>query len=852
MRIAAAVLVLALTGCGGGGGDAGSVPVPGPSAGADYFPLAVGNRWAYQGPKGVVTVDVTGTRQVEGRTLFVFRTVDVGATSEQFYEKSAAGVVLRAGPGADALNTLLDGVALLRLPLVAGQTEVQIDRALPGVGDIDGDGIADRIDLRMTSTMVGFEPLSSPLGDWNNVVHMRTVLTQVITLSLGNRRLTSTATQDDWYAPDIGPVRNETTFDGVGSMGLETLKLAAYRTHDRRSDDVAPTVTSAPAAGVAVGRLSDIVLGFSEPMYAPSLEGGGFYITGPDGAVVPGTLVVSGATLGFLPAGPAVSGPYTAQLTTAAQDIAGNAVVTPVSWRFTLDATGPRVLAVSPADGSTEVALDAVIRITFDEAPAPASLPGGIHLTDAQTGDEQAFTLATDGATVSLRPAVPLQPRRRYALHVGTTVHDTLGNSSEQDYAIGFSSDLGRFGEIMAFDRAGSGVAYDLFGGSDVAFGDVDGDGRGDLLIAPGGHVGSAAPLQPLVWVWRMQPDGQLRAPLRVEAPPGYSCRSPALAVLDFDGDGRADLAVGSECGIALYRQGADGVLVLREVLPAPALLRLRAADMDGDGRADLVGIGWDGTEAWIWTQLPGGGFGPRAGHAVDYFGWTTLALGDFTGDSRADIVIAGANTVAQAVAMLPQRADGSFGPPSYAAVDGVWGASGVAVGDLNGDGRADVVAGVWANTSTVALFAQRADGTVAQPLAVPGGGAATALAVADLNGDGRLDLVVAHEGAVTVYEQQPDRTLGPEIVLQGLGSGGKGPYSPGLLVVDLDGNGLPDIVLNGRYVLQRQPKPTAVAQALRSGLPAIATAAGGFGRSFRALVGAVDRPTTGAGSARR
>jgi hypothetical protein len=58
-------------------------------------------------------------------------------------------------------------------------------------------------------------------------------------------------------------------------------------------------------------------------------------------------------------------------------------------------------------------------------------------------------------------------------------------------------------------------------------------------------------------------------------------------------------------------------------------------ADMNGDGRTDLVGIGWGGDAAWIWTQLSTSGLGPEAAQAVDYFGWISLALGDRRGDGR-------------------------------------------------------------------------------------------------------------------------------------------------------------------------------------------------------------------------
>ncbi len=801
----ASMVVLALGACGGGGGGGGSdTPDNGPVAGADYFPLAVGNRWAYQSGAAVSLFGVDATRTVAGRTVFVVVSSDADGGSEELYEKAASGVRFVAPSGGDALDGLLDGVPVLRLHLVAGDSVQVLDVALPNVGDLDGDGRADSIQVRVQYTTVGFGPLTTPAGNWNGVAQVRTVLTQVVSLSAGNQQLTTTATSDDWYAPNVGPVRNDLVVTDASGTRRETLVLSAYRAGTLRSESVAPAVqATTPAAGNLQGNLFGIGVTFSEVMYLPSLNAGGFTLTGPDGRVVAGTLSGSGAALQFTAQGTPLTGTYTAAVTAAAQDLAGNAVAAPRSWSFAVDATGPSVVAVSPADGASEVALGTAIRITFDEAPDPASLPGQLRLFDVTQGSEMALTLQQQGSTVTLIPTQPLDPRRTYRVNVGINVRDAVGNFTAGDFNSSFRSDPGRFGYVGTFDLPGSGVVYPFNVGAAVAFGDVDGDGRGDVLV--GAAASFEAPGQPLFWVWRMQADGQLRTPLRVEPPPGYAqaCSNPALAVLDFDGDGRLDVVAGSSCGLALYRQGAGGVLALREVLPAPNLLRMRAADMNGDGRIDLVGIAWNDNEAWVWTQRPEGGFGPRVGHAVDYFGWTTLALGDYNGDSRPDIVITGANTATQALALLPQRADGSFGPPGYAAVDPVWGAAGAAVGDLDGDGRNDVVTGTFGGGANLWLFRQRSDGSLAPPAPLDISSPPTALVVADLNNDGRSDLVVAYRGAVVVYEQQPNGTPGPRIRLPGLGELDD-RNTHGVLVADINGDGLPDIVANERYLLQR------------------------------------------------
>lgn len=277
-----------LAACGGGGGsgaEGGDTPTP---AAVDYFPLAVGNRWVYQGSGGEASIDVRGTRTVDGRNVFVVRYLDSSAT-EDLVEKTGAGVFYVATPGASALDNMLAGVPMLRLPPVAGQTEVPVDRDLPDTGDLDGDGVADRISVRVVTTTVGFETVGTPAGSFADSLHVRTTVTQTIALSRDGRRVVSTITSDDWYAPGVGPVRSVVSSSGDQGTQQETLNLRAWRAGGRGSETVAPTVEStAPAAGSVVSGLADLAVTFSEPMFQPSLNEGGFVLLGPDGAAVPG------------------------------------------------------------------------------------------------------------------------------------------------------------------------------------------------------------------------------------------------------------------------------------------------------------------------------------------------------------------------------------------------------------------------------------------------------------------------------------------------------------------------------------------------------------------------------------
>ena len=213
------------------------------------------------------------------------------------------------------------------------------------------------------------------------------------------------------------------------------------------------------------------------------------------------------------------------------------------------------------------------------------------------------------------------------------------------------------------------------------------------------------------------------------------------IAVGDFNGDGRVDLAVAGN-GVSVLLGDGDGTFQppvnYAAGINATALV---AGDFSGDGRVDLAVAGNNVAGAGIVSVLLGNGDGTFQ-RPVNYAAGTTfpsaLVAGDFNGDGRVDLAVAG-NNVADAgnnvagagiVSVLLGNGDGTFQRPvNYAA--GIDDVTALVAGDFDGDGRVDLaVAGNnvadagnnVAGAGIVSVLLGNGDGTFQRPVNYRGG----------------------------------------------------------------------------------------------------------------------------------
>ncbi len=265
---------------------------------------------------------------------------------------------------------------------------------------------------------------------------------------------------------------------------------------------------------------------------------------------------------------------------------------------------------------------------------------------------------------------------------------------------------------------------------------DVNGDGTEDML-AVGDVSGS-------VVVLLGNGDGTFKTAALLTNLPGAG-----LVPGDFNKDGKIDIASYSDASpgvVSVALGNGDGTYQIDSFLQVGLFDTIIPQDVTGDGIVDLLASS-SGRSGSTIGVIPGNGNGSfqalietfvnsACGVVLSGHPPCVTAAGDLNADGKLDVVATSTNSYTNSVGVFLGKGDGTFASE----VDYSGGGGSIALGHFTGNGALDIVTG-GGSTNGVSILLGNGDGTFGFPSTIPIGAPANFVAVGDFNNDGNPDL---------------------------------------------------------------------------------------------------------------
>ncbi len=281
-----------------------------------------------------------------------------------------------------------------------------------------------------------------------------------------------------------------------------------------------------------------------------------------------------------------------------------------------------------------------------------------------------------------------------------------------------------------------------------MAVGDLNGDGKLDLAVANSSSTDISVLLG--------NGDGTFQPATSYGAGVGPW----SVVVGDFNGDGKPDMAAANWGGftgsVSVLLGNGDGTFQTAANYGTGMFpVFVAVGDFNGDAKLDLAVANRGGISVLLGN---GDGTFQRAVNYALFSRPQSIAVGDFNSDGKLDLLVAD-NAEPGGVAVLLGRGDGSFQLAGGYAT-GPYPQS-IAVRDLNGDGKLDVA--VAAGSGAISVLLGKGDGSFEPAFNYNANASSQSVAVGDFNGDGKLDLVLPNNtrASVSVLLGNGDGTFG-------------------------------------------------------------------------------------------
>ena len=358
------------------------------------------------------------------------------------------------------------------------------------------------------------------------------------------------------------------------------------------------------------------------------------------------------------------------------------------------------------------------------------------------------------------------------------------------------------------------------------ALGDIDGDGKVDIVVSNGNNI---------ISIYRNKSSAGSITTSSFDSKVDFTTgtRPGSVAIADLDGDGKLDIAVVNtfDKSVSIFRNTAVPGIInssslvsgyglaastsSQSLLSGPVFIAI--SDLDGDGKPDIVIANQSANSISIFrnSAIPGNFTKSSFSSKVDFAtgaGPTSIAIGDIDGDGKPDIAVTNGGSTDKTISILRNTSSvGSINNSSFATkvdfqTNSVLPQS-IVIADLDGDGKKDIAVTLNFGTNgnlnifrnigspgsiSSATFATRFD------LGIGRSTSTSAIAINDMDGDGKPDIITSSSvsGIITVLKS----TVGSGVLSSTDFSSRTdlltGSIPSATSVGDIDGDGLPDMLV--------------------------------------------------------
>lgn len=287
---------------------------------------------------------------------------------------------------------------------------------------------------------------------------------------------------------------------------------------------------------------------------------------------------------------------------------------------------------------------------------------------------------------------------------------------------------------------------------------DVNNDGLKDVVMGTAFYFNPAADYK--IYVFLQNINGTLNAPVIYPYATSYPGLD-AMTIADVNNDSRNDIIIGFSDSIGIYFQNSSGTLdAIETFYSGKNVYSIKAGDLNSDGLTDIVASHWNDAFIRVFYQVSTGGYNTLT-YAKPMAGYDEVDIGDLNSDGKNDVVFMAGQGFG-GIHIFTQNPFGilnsyvSYFPPTGS----FSGMHGIAVGDLNNDGRMDIAASKGGNSPSSGIYLWFQDSInnnlISPPQVLPAYDIPEPIEIADLNCDGRNEIITVHGGwsKLSYYEQ--------------------------------------------------------------------------------------------------